>query len=199
MGNPHTGRNSRRRLTMRAIAAWLRIRLSGARDNARISSANHPLARFPYRKSNPGILIGGGAALDAFSGPLALPRQFVQASTAAGSVRLTGASAMRFCKPSPKRQPDQAASFSHKAEALRDSASVASRIRFPTGTALVSMLRLFARRLFARSGHRPLHHSQRPGSRLLVQACAGKPGCATHAETVSCRRFVINLRGTRGF
>ena len=36
---------------------------------------------------------------------------------------------------SDQRQPDQAASFSHKAEALRDSASVASRIRFPTGTA----------------------------------------------------------------
>src|SRR6476469_2516389 len=35
---------------------------------------------------------------------------------------------------SDQRQPDQAASFSHKAEALRDSASVASRIRFPTGT-----------------------------------------------------------------
>jgi hypothetical protein len=36
---------------------------------------------------------------------------------------------------SDQRQPDQAASFSHKAEALRDSASVASRIRFPTGCA----------------------------------------------------------------
>jgi hypothetical protein len=36
---------------------------------------------------------------------------------------------------SDQRQPDQAASFSHKAEALRDSASVASRIRFPTGAA----------------------------------------------------------------
>ena len=35
---------------------------------------------------------------------------------------------------SDQRQPDQAASFSHRAEALRDSASVASRIRFPTGT-----------------------------------------------------------------
>ena len=35
---------------------------------------------------------------------------------------------------SDQRQPDQAANFSHKAEALRDSASVASRIRFPTGT-----------------------------------------------------------------
>jgi hypothetical protein len=35
---------------------------------------------------------------------------------------------------SDQRQPDQAAGFSHKAEALRDSASVASRIRFPTGT-----------------------------------------------------------------
>jgi hypothetical protein len=63
----------------------------------------------------------------------------------------------------------------------------------------MSMLWLFARRLFARSGHRPLHHSQCPGSRLLVQACAGKPGCATQAETVSCRRFVINPGGTRGF
>src|SRR6478736_6847942 len=37
---------------------------------------------------------------------------------------------------SDQRQPDQAASFSHKAEALRDSASVASRIRFPTGTTM---------------------------------------------------------------
>src|ERR1700757_2187831 len=40
--------------------------------------------------------------------------------------------------PRPEQQgqhrPDQAASFSHKAEALRDSASAASRIRFPTGT-----------------------------------------------------------------
>ena len=35
---------------------------------------------------------------------------------------------------SDQRQPDQAASFSHKAEALRDLASVASRLRFPTGT-----------------------------------------------------------------
>jgi hypothetical protein len=35
---------------------------------------------------------------------------------------------------SDQRQPDQAASFSHKAEALRDLASVASRIRFSTGT-----------------------------------------------------------------
>src|SRR6476469_3930899 len=34
---------------------------------------------------------------------------------------------------SDQRQPDQTASFSHKAEALRDSASDASRIRFPTG------------------------------------------------------------------
>ena len=38
---------------------------------------------------------------------------------------------------SDQRQPDQAASFSHQAEALRDSASVASRIRFPTGTVLI--------------------------------------------------------------
>ena len=38
---------------------------------------------------------------------------------------------------SDQRQPDQAASFSHKAEALRGSASVASRIRFPTGTGIV--------------------------------------------------------------
>jgi hypothetical protein len=34
-----------------------------------------------------------------------------------------------------QHRPDQAANFSHKAEALRDSASLASRIRFPTGTA----------------------------------------------------------------
>src|SRR3984957_1665493 len=33
-----------------------------------------------------------------------------------------------------QRRPDQAASFSHKIETLRDSASLASRIRFPTGT-----------------------------------------------------------------
>jgi hypothetical protein len=42
---------------------------------------------------------------------------------------------------SDQRQPDQAASFSHKAEALRDSASVASRIRFPTGTTVASPFR----------------------------------------------------------
>ena len=41
---------------------------------------------------------------------------------------------------SDQRQPDQAASFSHKAEALRDSASVASRTRFPTGTGLTPTL-----------------------------------------------------------
>jgi hypothetical protein len=35
---------------------------------------------------------------------------------------------------SDQRQPEQAASFSHKAEALCDSASVATRIRFPTAT-----------------------------------------------------------------
>src|SRR5258708_40360859 len=35
---------------------------------------------------------------------------------------------------SDQRRPDQAASFSHKIETLRDSASLASRIRFPTGT-----------------------------------------------------------------
>src|SRR6266849_9390185 len=33
-----------------------------------------------------------------------------------------------------QRRPDQAAIFSHKIETLRDSASLASRIRFPTGT-----------------------------------------------------------------
>jgi len=33
-----------------------------------------------------------------------------------------------------QRRPDQAASFSHKIETLRDSASLASRLRFPTGT-----------------------------------------------------------------
>jgi hypothetical protein len=41
--------------------------------------------------------------------------------------------------PRPEQQdqhrPDQAASFSHKTETLRDSASLASRIGFPTGTA----------------------------------------------------------------
>jgi len=35
------------------------------------------------------------------------------------------------------QQPDQAASFSHKAEALRDSALVASRIRFPAGQVIL--------------------------------------------------------------
>src|SRR6478736_1725231 len=40
---------------------------------------------------------------------------------------------------SDQRQPDQAASFSHRAEALRDSASVASRIRFPTGTTMKTL------------------------------------------------------------
>src|SRR4029077_19431883 len=42
--------------------------------------------------------------------------------------------------PRPEQQdqhrPDQAVSFSHKTEALRDSASRASRIRFPIGTGL---------------------------------------------------------------
>src|SRR3984957_109875 len=33
-----------------------------------------------------------------------------------------------------QRRPDQAASFAHKIETLRDSASLACRIRFPTGT-----------------------------------------------------------------
>src|ERR1700747_1792674 len=33
-----------------------------------------------------------------------------------------------------QRRPDQAASFAHKIETLRNSASLASRIRFPTGT-----------------------------------------------------------------
>src|ERR1700730_13189933 len=33
-----------------------------------------------------------------------------------------------------QHRPDQAPSFSHKPETLRDSASLASRIRFPTGT-----------------------------------------------------------------
>src|SRR3981081_3471495 len=33
-----------------------------------------------------------------------------------------------------QHRPDHAASFSHKPETLRDSASLASRIRFPTGT-----------------------------------------------------------------
>jgi hypothetical protein len=39
-------------------------------------------------------------------------------------------------RPEQQRQhrPDQAASFSHKTETLRDSASLASRIRFPTGS-----------------------------------------------------------------
>jgi len=43
--------------------------------------------------------------------------------------------------PRPEQQdqhrPDQAVSFSHKTEALRNSASCASRIRFPIGTAYV--------------------------------------------------------------
>jgi len=39
-----------------------------------------------------------------------------------------------------QRRPDQAASFSHKIETLRDSASLASRIRFPTGTSVVGAI-----------------------------------------------------------
>jgi hypothetical protein len=38
-------------------------------------------------------------------------------------------------EPHDQHRPDHAASFSHKTETLRDSASRASRIRFPTGTA----------------------------------------------------------------
>jgi hypothetical protein len=41
-----------------------------------------------------------------------------------------------FIKVIAWRRPDQAASFSHNIETLRDSASLASRIRFPAGTAL---------------------------------------------------------------
>jgi hypothetical protein len=37
-------------------------------------------------------------------------------------------------EPHDQHRPDHAASFSHKTETLRDSASLASRIRFPTGT-----------------------------------------------------------------
>ena len=56
---------------------------------------------------------------------------------------------------SDQRQPDQAASFSHKAEALRNSASVASRIRFPTGTVTGSRCRI-SQRAVARALARPL-------------------------------------------
>jgi hypothetical protein len=37
-------------------------------------------------------------------------------------------------EPQDEHRPDHAASLSHKTETLRDSASLASRIRFPTGT-----------------------------------------------------------------
>src|SRR4051812_18649297 len=46
--------------------------------------------------------------------------------------------------PRPEQQdqyrPDQAASFPHKTEASRDSASRASRIRFPTGTTVTTRM-----------------------------------------------------------
>jgi hypothetical protein len=49
-------------------------------------------------------------------------------------------------RPEPRDQhrPDHAASFSHKAETLRDSASLASRIRFPTGTTVDGGLTVIA-------------------------------------------------------
>jgi hypothetical protein len=55
---------------------------------------------------------------------------------------------------SDQRQPDQAASFSHKAEALRDSVPVASRIRFPTGTTGYENIRDSPRIHPSLSGHR---------------------------------------------
>jgi hypothetical protein len=86
---------------------------------------------------------------------------------------------------SDQRQPDQAASFSHKAEALRDSASVASRIRFPTGTGGVEMARkggvpaqrvlnaMPLQKLLAHLAKRKRAFKRKTTLRALVRAAAG--------------------------
>ena len=62
-------------------------------------------------------------------------------------------------EPHDQHRPDHAASFSHKAETLRDSASLASRIRFPTGTgARIALSNLHrSPEIFYRLSEVPMH------------------------------------------
>jgi hypothetical protein len=49
-----------------------------------------------------------------------------------------------YLQPHDQHRPDHAASFSHKTEKSRDSASLASRIRFPTRTTVDGGLTVIA-------------------------------------------------------